>query len=96
LALVEFVKRWAVREQAVPAQIALAWLMAQESWIIPIPGRTKMPHFLDNFGVDAVQLTPDEVKELNAVLVRTPVHGALTVYRAVTSRGGSSAEELGR
>ncbi|MGA8044246.1 MAG: aldo/keto reductase [Terracidiphilus sp.] len=76
MALGEFVKRWAVREQSAPAQIALSWLMVQESWIVPIPGTTKMPHFLDNIGVNAVQLTPDEVKELNAVLARTPVHGA--------------------
>jgi aryl-alcohol dehydrogenase-like predicted oxidoreductase len=76
LALVAQVKEWAKRKEATPAQIALAWLMAQEPWIVPIPGTTKMPHTLDNIGADAVRFTPDEVKELNAALARTPVHGA--------------------
>jgi len=76
LALVAIVKEWARRKQATPAQIALAWLMAQEPWIVPIPGTTKMPHLLDNIGADAVRFTPEELRELNAALRRTPVHGA--------------------
>jgi aryl-alcohol dehydrogenase-like predicted oxidoreductase len=75
LALVAVVKEWARKKDATPAQIALAWLMAQEPWIVPIPGTTKMPHMLDNIGADAVQFKPDEVKELNAALARTPVQG---------------------
>ena len=76
LALVAVVKEWARKKDATPAQIALAWLMAQEPWIVPIPGTTKMPHMRDNIGADAVHFTPDEFKELNAALARTPVHGA--------------------
>jgi aryl-alcohol dehydrogenase-like predicted oxidoreductase len=76
LALVAVVKEWAQRKQATPAQIALAWLIAQEPWIVPIPGTTKMPHLLDNIGADAVRFTSDEVRELNAALLRTPVYGA--------------------
>jgi aryl-alcohol dehydrogenase-like predicted oxidoreductase len=76
LALVAVVKEWARKKDATPAQIALAWLMAQEPWIVPIPGTTKMPHMLDNIGADAMHFTPDEFKELNAALARTPVHGA--------------------
>jgi len=76
LALVAVVKDWARRKDATPAQIALAWLMAQEPWIVPIPGTTKMPHMLDNIGADTVRFTPEELRELNAALVRTPVHGA--------------------
>jgi len=76
LALVAVVKDWARRKGATPAQIALAWLLAQESWIVPIPGTTKMPHLLDNVGADAVRFTPGELRELNAALLRTPVHGA--------------------
>jgi aryl-alcohol dehydrogenase-like predicted oxidoreductase len=76
LALVAVVKEWARKKDATPAQIALAWLMAQEPWIVPIPGTTKMPHMRDNIGADAVHFTPDEFKELNAGLARTPVHGA--------------------
>ena len=76
LALVALVKEWARRKEATPAQIALAWLSAQEPWIVPIPGTTKMPHLLDNLGAEAVRFTPDELRELNAALDRTPVHGA--------------------
>ena len=76
LAIVALVKEWARRKGATPAQIALAWLLAQRPWIVPIPGTTKMPHLLDNLGADTVRFTPGEVRELNAALVRTPVHGA--------------------
>jgi aryl-alcohol dehydrogenase-like predicted oxidoreductase len=76
LALIAVVKEWARRKDATPAQIALAWLMAQEPWIVPIPGTTKMTHLLDNIGADSVRLTPGELQELNAALVSTPVHGA--------------------
>jgi aryl-alcohol dehydrogenase-like predicted oxidoreductase len=75
LALVAVVKEWARRKEATPAQIALAWLMAQEPWIVPIPGTTKMPHLLDNIGADAVRFTPEEVHQLNAALLSAPVHG---------------------
>jgi len=76
LALVEVVKAWARRKGGTPAQIALAWLLAQKPWIVPIPGTTKMPHLLDNLGAEAVRITPAEVKELNAAVVRVPIHGA--------------------
>ena len=64
LALVDLVKSWAERKQATPAQIALAWLMAQKPWIVPIPGTTQMAHMLENIGADAVQFTPAELAEL--------------------------------
>jgi aryl-alcohol dehydrogenase-like predicted oxidoreductase len=76
LPLVAVVKDWARRKGGTPAQIALAWLIAQKPWIVPIPGTTKMPHLLDNLGADAVRFTPAEVKELNAAVVRVPIHGA--------------------
>ncbi len=69
-------KDWARRKGATPAQVALAWLMAQEPWIVAIPGTTKMPHMLDNIGADSVHFTPGELTELNLGLVHTPVHGA--------------------
>ena len=50
LALVELVKRWAERKRAAPGQIALAWLMAQKPWIVPIPGTTQMAHMIQNVG----------------------------------------------
>jgi aryl-alcohol dehydrogenase-like predicted oxidoreductase len=76
LALVGVVKDWARRKGGTPAQIALAWLLAQKPWIVPIPGTTKMPHLLDNLGADTVRFSPAEVKELNAEVVRVPIHGA--------------------
>ncbi len=76
LALVAVVKEWAQRKEATSAQIALAWLMAQEPWIVPIPGTTKMPHMLDNIGADTLRFKPEEFREFNAALLRTPVHGA--------------------
>jgi aryl-alcohol dehydrogenase-like predicted oxidoreductase len=65
LALVELAKSWAARKQATPAQIALAWLMAQKPWIVPIPGTTQMPHMLENVGATDVRFTPAELAELN-------------------------------
>jgi len=76
LKLVAVVKQWAMRKNATPAQIALAWLMAQQPWIVPIPGTTKMPHLLDNIGADSVRLTTDEVQELTAAIDRIPIQGA--------------------
>src|SRR5690606_34080248 len=59
LALVELAKRWGERKQATPGQIALAWLMAQKPWIVPIPGTTQMAHMLENNGASAISFTAD-------------------------------------
>lgn len=76
LALVDLVKTWAERKHATPAQIALAWLMAQKPWIVPIPGSTQMPHMLENIGATGVQFTAAEVAELNAAVAAIEVKGA--------------------
>ena len=76
LALVSVVKEWGRRKDATPAQLALAWLMAQEPWIVPIPGTTKMPHLLDNIGSDNVRFTSNELRELTSAINRIPIHGA--------------------
>ncbi|WP_240359948.1 aldo/keto reductase [Pyxidicoccus trucidator] len=76
LALVELVKRWAERKRATPAQIALAWLLAQKPWIVPIPGTTQMAHMLDNIGVADVRFTPAELAELNRAVRAVEVRGA--------------------
>ena len=76
LALVDLVKSWAERKNATPAQVALAWLMAREPWIVPIPGATQMDHLLQNIGADAVRLTPSEQAELTASLSAIEVRGA--------------------
>ncbi|RJT33349.1 aldo/keto reductase [Mesorhizobium waimense] len=88
LALVELIKSWAKRKQASAAQIALAWLMAQKPWIVPIPGTTQMPHMLENIGAASVQFTPEELAELNAAAGAIQVQGsrlpdAVLVYSGV-------------
>jgi aryl-alcohol dehydrogenase-like predicted oxidoreductase len=75
LALVDLVKRWAERKNATPAQIALAWLMAQKPWIVPIPGTTQMAHMLENNGAAAVRFTPSELAELNASVSAIQIRG---------------------
>jgi aryl-alcohol dehydrogenase-like predicted oxidoreductase len=75
LALVELVKRWAKRKQATPAQIALAWLLAQKPWIVPIPGTTVMAHMLENNGAAGVRFTPGELAELNSAVRGIEVRG---------------------
>jgi aryl-alcohol dehydrogenase-like predicted oxidoreductase len=76
LALVHLVNKWAERKNATPARIALAWLMAQKPWIVPIPGTTQMAHMLDNIGADHVRFTPSELAELNAAVAAIDVRGA--------------------
>jgi aryl-alcohol dehydrogenase-like predicted oxidoreductase len=76
LALVALVKRWAERKRATPAQIALAWLMAQKPWIVPIPGTTQMAHMLDNIGASNVRFTSNELAELNRAVSAIDIRGA--------------------
>jgi aryl-alcohol dehydrogenase-like predicted oxidoreductase len=63
--LVDLVKTWANRKNAKPAQIALAWLLAQKPWIVPIPGTTVMAHMIENSAADSIKFTPSEIAELN-------------------------------
>lgn len=73
--LVDLIRTWAVRKQATPAQIALAWLMAQKPWIVPIPGTTVMAHMLENSGAAEVRFTPAEVTELNSAVRAIEIRG---------------------
>jgi aryl-alcohol dehydrogenase-like predicted oxidoreductase len=75
LQLVDLVKRWAERKQAAPAQIALAWLLAQRPWIVPIPGTTQMAHIIENSGAADVQFTSSELAELNAAVRAIEIRG---------------------
>ncbi|MBI4976541.1 MAG: aldo/keto reductase [Spirochaetes bacterium] len=74
--LVDLVKSWAVRKQATPAQIALAWLMAQKPWIVPIPGTTQMAHMLENIGAAKIKFTTAELNELNRSISAIQILGA--------------------
>ena len=76
LALANLVKSWAERKNVTPAQIALAWLLAQKPWIVPIPGTTQMAHMLQNISASAVRLTPPELAELNASVSAIEIRGA--------------------
>jgi aryl-alcohol dehydrogenase-like predicted oxidoreductase len=73
--LIELIKHWADRKNAVPAQIPLAWLMAQKPWIVPIPGTTVMAHMVENVSATDVQFTPNEIAELNAELNTIEIRG---------------------
>ncbi len=75
LALVEVVKKWANRKKAAPAQIALAWLLAQKPWIVPIPGTTQMAHLVENSGADGVRFTSAELTELNSAVRAIEIQG---------------------
>lgn len=65
MAIVELLKKWSVQKQATPAQISLAWLLAQKPWIVPIPGTTQMAHLIENIGAEEVKFTATEFKEFN-------------------------------
>jgi aryl-alcohol dehydrogenase-like predicted oxidoreductase len=87
LTLVDVGKRWADRKQATPAQIALAWLMAQKPWIVPIPGTTQMAHMLENIGADSIRFTPSELAELNASVSAIQIRGARLPDRVLVFSG---------
>ena len=65
----------AARKSATPAQIALAWLLAQKPWIVPIPGTTKLERLAENIGSTAVELTPDDLREIKSAAAKIPVEG---------------------
>ena len=75
LQLVELLKLWAERKEAAPAQIALAWLLAQKPWIVPIPGTTNTAHMVQNNGAAAIQFTQSELSELNTAVQAIEVQG---------------------
>ncbi len=75
-ALVSLLGSIAKRKEATPAQIALAWLLAQKPWIVPIPGTTKLPRLDENLGALAVELTPDDLGEIASAAAKITVHGA--------------------
>jgi aryl-alcohol dehydrogenase-like predicted oxidoreductase len=76
LALVDLLKRVAERKRATPAQIALAWLLAQKPWIVPIPGTTKLHRLEENIGAASVELTSADLREIDDAVAKVPVQGA--------------------
>jgi aryl-alcohol dehydrogenase-like predicted oxidoreductase len=75
-ALVDLLGQIAERKRATPAQIALAWLLAQKPWIVPIPGTTKLARLEENIGAAAIELTPDDLREIGDAASKIAVQGA--------------------
>jgi aryl-alcohol dehydrogenase-like predicted oxidoreductase len=76
MALVDIVRRVATRKRASPAQIALAWLLAQKPWIVPIPGTTKLHRLEENLGATRVELTPADIQEIELAASKVKLQGA--------------------
>jgi aryl-alcohol dehydrogenase-like predicted oxidoreductase len=74
-ALVDLLGQIGERKKATPAQIALAWLLAQKPWIVPIPGTTKLHRLEENIGAASVELTPDDLREIDSAASKITVHG---------------------
>ncbi len=75
-ALVDALAGIAARKQVTPAQLALAWLLAQKPWIVPIPGTTRLQRLEENAGAASVVLSPDDLKDIEAAVSSIPVQGA--------------------
>lgn len=75
MVLLEFAQSWARRKNTTPVQFALAWVMAQRPWIVPIPGTTQYPHLIENSGAPQVRLTDSELREIDAALAEIPLQG---------------------
>ena len=75
-ALVDLLGSLALRKQVTPAQLALAWILARKPWIVPIPGTTKLQRLEENIGAAAVELTPDDLRDIDGAAAQIDVQGA--------------------
>ena len=75
-ALIDLLAGIGERKKATPAQIALAWLLAQKPWIVPIPGTTKLHRLDENIGAVSVELTPGDLRDIDVAASKITVHGA--------------------
>jgi len=75
-ALINLLGSIAQQKQATPAQIAIAWLLAQKPWIVPIPGTTKLNRLDENIGAILVELTPDDLRDIDDAASKITVQGA--------------------
>jgi aryl-alcohol dehydrogenase-like predicted oxidoreductase len=75
-ALIHLLDSIAGRKKATPAQIALAWLLAQKPWMVPIPGTTKLARLEENIGAVAVELSPDDLRDIEDAAAKITVEGA--------------------
>ena len=74
--MVDLLAEIAARKQATPAQIALAWLLAQKPWLTPIPGTTKLNRLTGNVGAGAIEPTAEDLRQIDAVASKITVQGA--------------------
>jgi aryl-alcohol dehydrogenase-like predicted oxidoreductase len=74
--LVDLLSTIAERKKATPAQIALAWILAQQLGMVPIPGTTKLHRLEENIGAAAIELTPDDLRQIDSATSEIPVQGA--------------------
>ena len=74
-AFVDLLKQIAGRKNATPAQLALAWLLAQKPWVVPIPGTTKLHRLEENLGAANVELTADDLREIEEAASKIELHG---------------------
>ncbi len=74
-ALVQMLGNLGQRKKTTPAQLALAWLLAQKPWIVPIPGTTKLPRLEENIGAAALALTPEDLRDMDIAAAKIPVQG---------------------
>ena len=74
--MVDLLKTLGAKKNATPAQIALAWLLAQKPWIVPIPGTTKLHRLQENIGAASIELSADDLKQIEAAASKIAVQGA--------------------
>ena len=74
--LVDVLAVIAARREVTPAQLALAWLLAQKPWIVPIPGTTKLARLTENTGAASIELSPQDLNEIDAAVTQVPIQGA--------------------
>jgi aryl-alcohol dehydrogenase-like predicted oxidoreductase len=75
-AVVDLLGKIAQQKKATPAQIALAWLLAQKSWIVPIPGTTKVARLEENIGAAGIELTPEDLRQIESAVSKITLQGA--------------------
>jgi len=90
LKLVNIIKKWAIQKNVTPAQLSLAWLLAQKPWIVPIPGTTQMAHMLENNGGGSIKFTSDELSQFNAEIAVIDIKG-LRLPQGVLNMSGVEA-----
>jgi aryl-alcohol dehydrogenase-like predicted oxidoreductase len=73
--IVDLIRRFAEKKNATPAQLSLAWLLAQKPFIVPIPGTRNIDHLSENLGAINIQLTPADLREIETAVSKIKVHG---------------------